>query len=1322
MWQRFRQYLPFSILHGQKSDDKNKQIEEEEDERREETSFDATPGLLSDEEEETSGGNFSSTRSSFRRSNERGGGSSPMPKTHQRTASNVEGQQPPKGKFFKRSETAPRSSTSGGGGGGSFGGGSVGVSKAAKKQQQQQKRPFSATPRSEGGDAPNSTTENLTSRLSRRSSIISDLVALMVRRSSSMGHRGSGQQKGGGSSSGGGDQREELSSQDQKERSVDSREEERRLRRNDQYNGEEEEEEDIGNMPREKILQRIRHHKEIIGKVRLQPWPMRRKRRALKVARQYLQRQEAQVSKWHLYKVEASRRTNQAWRWAKNLSIYLIPWESKIKQIESNFGSVVSSFFIFLRWVLGMNVANSLLVMAFVVVPEWLADSKNDIGRFNRTRHIKAMPTKVAVHADELNTVLDFGGYLQYSYLFYGYYSHETVLKGFIIGYHVPVAYVFLNLFLLVFCIFIILKKMTSNTRKSKLSSGKQEQYVFTWKAINGWDYNIGEPETAASLAMANAIKLKEASTEYKKKFKQKLTFQKVFVRVVVNLIITSMMFLSMLAIYKVAQITEKDTFLKQNAVSITVGAITLLFPPIFELILKLELYRPRTALRVHLFRVLFFYLLNYFTLVYSLFIMLNTLEAEMRANEMWKREQQKMDSMTLNSLAASQYQFHIARSPTDNDWNNQSYYEVVSSPFINSKEIVSQFNSQQQQQGRPPFLLFASVSATQSGERRRDKRFFPFLFKSRVRSNKVSLHPKRKKRPKSNSNDGPKERDLSVLYGSNPFPGHELASTTPTPLPRLDPWTTVQPHFGPLFVGVSNPKAIVLPGDRVQQELGTFWESRKIGKGGGNGGNWPTPAPHPLNYTSSPKIRPPITQPYRASNYDDLCWETLIGQEVAKIVTTDLVMTVAAVMVIDFLRGLWIRYCSDWWCWDIEATFPEYGEFKVAENVLHLVNSQAMVCLGTILVPMLPLINCVKLVAVMYIRAWACMVCNVPAKQIFRASRSSNFYFWLLLAFVCMSTLPVGFVIAYKRPSKNCGPFAGQERFYSIIGKVLRQHLPKSLVEVISYFMSPGIIFPVFLILVLVIYFLVLLVSGLRAANSDLNKQLTLERTEEKRRIFELAKGKQHLAGISHKHRPSGESRKSGNGNGTTNGKINGGIEENDGLGFGKKEFNKNGKDGGGPLFFTNGSTTKTPSTTGLRKSWHGGTGGGGSGGTELSGGGTDKDFLTPFLTPKRRSPILRQYSDDSSGSSPSKSPLRHAGFLPSLASVDENEDEENEEDEEEEDDEEEEIVHGHAEAMIFRRKRSNASSQQGISSRRSSAAVQQQQRQRRKSSSTKS
>jgi len=92
-----------------------------------------------------------------------------------------------------------------------------------------------------------------------------------------------------------------------------------------------------------------------------------------------------------------------------------------------------------------------------------------------------------------------FQGYLQYSYLFYGYYSADSYV-GSIIQYKVPIAYFCVNLFLLAFCLFIILKKMTSNTRNSKLSGGKQEQYVFTWKAIAGWDYNIGNPETASSL------------------------------------------------------------------------------------------------------------------------------------------------------------------------------------------------------------------------------------------------------------------------------------------------------------------------------------------------------------------------------------------------------------------------------------------------------------------------------------------------------------------------------------------------------------------------------------------------------------------------------------------------------------------------------------------------------------------------------------------------------------------------------------------------------------------------------------------------------
>ncbi|KOB70687.1 Transmembrane channel-like protein [Operophtera brumata] len=236
------------------------------------------------------------------------------------------------------------------------------------------------------------------------------------------------------------------------------------------------------------------------------------------------------------------------------------------------------------------------------------------------------------------------------------------------------------------------------------------------------------------------------------------------------------------------------------------------------------------------------------------------------------------------------------------------------------------------------------------------------------------------------------------------------------------------------------------------------------------------------------------------------LCWETMFGQELIKLTMMDLVFVLLGTLFMDFFRALFVRYMNRCWCWDLEKKFPEYGDFKIAENILHLINNQGMVWMGMFFSPGLVVLNVVKLMIMMYLRSWAVMTCNVPHEVVFRVSKSNNFYLALLLTMLFLCVLPVGYTIVWVKPSWHCGPFSEYDRIYYIMTSNIYKLLPKSLNFALEYITSPAIVIPLLVLLILIIYYLTSLTNSLREANNDLKIQLRRERTEERRKMFQLA------------------------------------------------------------------------------------------------------------------------------------------------------------------------------------------------------------------------
>uniref|UniRef100_A0A8C6G0W6 Transmembrane channel-like protein n=1 Tax=Moschus moschiferus TaxID=68415 RepID=A0A8C6G0W6_MOSMO len=370
-----------------------------------------------------------------------------------------------------------------------------------------------------------------------------------------------------------------------------------------------------------RILEQVEDKKKLIASMRSKPWPMARKLAELREAQEFVEKYEGALGKGKGKRLYACRML-MAKKWVKfkrdfdNFKTQCIPWEMKIKDIESHFGSSVASYFIFLRWMYGVNLVLFGLIFGLVIIPEVLMGMP--YGSIPR----KTVPRAEEEKAMDFSVLWDFEGYIKYSALFYGYYNNQRTIGW--LRYRLPMAYFMVGVSVFGYSLMIVIRSMASNNQGAT-SEGESDNFTFSFKMFTSWDYLIGNSETADNKYASITTSFKESIVDEQESNKEENIHLTRFLRVLANFLIICCLCGSGYLIYFVVKRSQEFSkmqnvsWYERNEVEIVMSLLGMFCPPLFETIAALENYHPRIGLKWQLGRIFALFLGNLYTFLLAL-------------------------------------------------------------------------------------------------------------------------------------------------------------------------------------------------------------------------------------------------------------------------------------------------------------------------------------------------------------------------------------------------------------------------------------------------------------------------------------------------------------------------------------------------------------------------------------------------------------------------------------------------------------------------------------------------------------------------------
>ncbi|KAM9488424.1 transmembrane channel-like protein 7 isoform 2-T2 [Clarias gariepinus] len=344
------------------------------------------------------------------------------------------------------------------------------------------------------------------------------------------------------------------------------------------------------------------------------------------------------VSSWGSWRLRHSKSFRRFREDVSSILSFVKLWRRSMHQIGGHFGGGVQSFFLFLRFLVILNFMSFLLMAGFVIIPSIVFQSSNSsdqllLSTINLT-YVKeclqydVQPKPLTVYYTYFLDLLSGTGFMEYSYLFYGFYNRtEGLNNGF--SYNIPLAYLLTSAFYFLFCLFCIVIRMGGVARLVvAMDGGRLGGYsvlVFT-----GWDHGLQDQR--ATKVKHNNLRYRlqvDLEEERIKKKAESLTLAQAFLlyslRTFLNLIVLAMIAGACVAIASATTYSQSKQqagilgLLLEYLPSIVITASNFVVPFLCDQIAKLEKYSPGMTVIVALLRAVGLRFVSLAVLLYSL-------------------------------------------------------------------------------------------------------------------------------------------------------------------------------------------------------------------------------------------------------------------------------------------------------------------------------------------------------------------------------------------------------------------------------------------------------------------------------------------------------------------------------------------------------------------------------------------------------------------------------------------------------------------------------------------------------------------------------